>query len=100
VTAVEELERPAGTVPGIPECQAMIPVFLEPVYPPSLMRCPEDAVGLFAGRCPCGHAREAWLCAGCSQMLRQSGCRECLEDEDMPHECPLAVRRVTEAGRG
>ena len=100
MTAVKELERPAGTVPGIPECQAMLPVFLDPDSLPILMRCPQDAVGLFAGRCPCGHVREAWLCAGCSQMLAQSGCRACLEDEGMPHGCPLTVRRVTEAGHG
>jgi hypothetical protein len=78
----------------------MIPVTFHPDDFPSLMRCPEPPVAQVEGRCPHGHVREGWLCEAHAQMLASSGCRACLEDEGMPHECPLSVRRVTGAGRG
>lgn len=91
MTAVRELERRAGAVPGAPECSAMLPLFLVPGAPPELMRCPEPPAGRFEGRCPCGHVRDGWLCAGHAEMLAASGCLACLEDERAPHGCPLAV---------
>jgi len=100
VTAVRELERRAEARPRVPECSASVPVFLDPESPPPLMRCPEDAVGLFLGRCPCGHLREGWLCGEHAEMLGLSGCRACFEDEDAPHDCPLSVTPVTMRGGG
>jgi hypothetical protein len=98
VTAADVLDRAAATVPGIPECSAMIPVTFHPDDLPALMRCPEPPVAQVEGRCPHGHVREGWLCDEHAEMLALSGCRACLEDERLPHECPLTVRRVTEAG--
>jgi len=97
MATVKELERPAGAVPGVPECSAMIPLALEPGAFPQLMRCPEPPVGRFEGHCPCGHVRDGWLCEGHAGMLAASGCRACLEDKRMPHGCPLTV---TPAGNG
>ncbi len=97
MTAVKELERAAGAVPGVPECQAMIPLNFHPDNLPVLMRCPEPPVAHVEGRCVHGHVREAWLCEAHAEMLAASGCRACLEDERLPHGCPLTV---TEAGRG
>lgn len=95
MTAVKEIERPAGTPPGIPECSAMIPLTFHPDDFPALMQCPEPPVARVEGRCPCGHVRGGWLCEGHAQMLALSGCRACLEDEGLPHECPLTVRECS-----
>lgn len=83
--------------PGTPECSAMIALVFHPDDLPSLMRCPQPPVAEVEGRCPCGHVREGWLCERHARMLAQSGCRACLEDGLLPHECPLAVREVPRA---
>lgn len=98
--AVKELERPAGVLAGVPECSAMIPLILHPDDFPELMRCPEPPAAEVEGRCRCGHARSGWLCTGHEQLLGQSGCRACIEDEENPHDCLLTVRRVGEVGHG
>lgn len=95
------LERPAETATGVPKCQAMIPVFLDPDDAvPLLMQCPEDAEGLFEGWCACGHVRRAWLCAPHAELLGETGCRACAEDEAYPHDCPLTAAPVTGRGDG
>lgn len=91
MTAAEELQQATGTVPGTAECSAMIPVTFNPDDFPALMRCPEPPVAQVEGRCRCGHVREGWLCEEHAGLLAASGCRACLEDESMPHDCPLTV---------
>ena len=100
MTAADVLERQAATLPGVPDCQAMIPVTCDPDELPALMRCPEPPVARVEGRCPHGHVREGWLCGEHAEQLGLSGCRACLEDERLPHGCPLTVRRITGDGRG
>ena len=81
-------------------CSAMIPAPGATVAAPGLTPCPEDAEGRYLGRCPCGHIRDGWLCAGHAEQLGESGCRACIEDENAPHDCLLTVTPVAVKGDG
>lgn len=93
MTAAKVLAHRTEAVPGAADCSGMIPVTFHPDDLPVLMQCPEPPVAQVEGRCACGHPREGWLCDGHLGQLASSGCRTCLEDEDMPHSCPLTVTR-------
>jgi hypothetical protein len=93
VSAVDERTAPAETGTGGRRCSAMIP--LELWGAPVLVRCPAPAAGHWAGRCPCGHVRDGWLCEPHAEMAGDGGCRACLELAEGAHDCPLPVSRST-----
>ena len=97
MSAADERTAQAGAATGVPRCSAMIP--LEPWGAPVLARCPEPAGGVWQGRCPCGHIRDAWLCEPHAALAARSGCRACRELPGGAHDCPLPdVSRVTPGG--
>lgn len=89
----------AATPVDGPKCSAVIPVPLAEILPGwladgySLERCGEPAAGRYAGRCPCGHVRDGWLCAPHAADAEGGGCRACVEDPANPHDCPLPLTR-------
>lgn len=101
MTAVDERERAAEAVPGVPECSARpAPVLLEPGGQPELMRCPEPAVGRMEGYCGCGHFRSGWVCEEHAARRAGAYCLPCSVDSRNPHHCPLTVRLASGDGRG
>jgi hypothetical protein len=100
VTDAQVLERRAGTAAGVPKCSAVIRVVFGPDEPPELMRCPEDAAGLFTVCCACLHIGEEWLCAGHAEAIGEALCRACFEDDGAPHGCPQTAAPVTGRGDG
>lgn len=84
--------------PDAPRCPVVVPVPLSellgwPVDGYSLERCGGEPAGYFEGRCPCGHERSGWLCAGHAGDPEGGGCRACLELRQGAHECPLPLAR-------
>lgn len=90
---------PAASGTGGPWCSALVPVLLSELLPGwegdgwSPEKCGAPATGYWTGECPCGHARDAWLCDEHAGVAGQSGCQACRELEDGPHDCVLTVTR-------
>jgi len=103
VSAVDERMAPAEAGGNGPRCLAKVPVAelieVEASAPYSvhgLVLCGLPAAGYWAGRCPCGHVRDAWLCGPHAELAGQSGCRACRELPEGAHDCPLpGVSRST-----
>jgi hypothetical protein len=100
MTAINGRTTEAAAGAGVPGCSALVPVTAALAVPPwaellGMVACGLPAVVRVAGRCPCGHARDGWLCEPHAALARQGGCRACLELEAGAHDCPLAVELVT-----
>lgn len=100
MTVTGEHAAEAVTVPAVPRCSAIVPVSAlldaEPgVEFLGMVACGLPSVGRFAGRCPCGHVRSAWLCEPHAALAGEGGCRACRELAEGAHDCALTVERVT-----